>query len=176
MGGGGPPAAAAGGEPPRRPGLPERTPVESLKKGQLTDKEWNDMRDLAQKLGKDLVLSGSLTETDLGLERRYAAMNDPALKEKFPEFRQDKLNSGLVDKGDEKGDVDLWEGSNLSKADLAEIKKVFPKFEKVDTGYKKEDYPTLSKFGDKDEGPGAIIFKANGTVERIEASWQRKKW
>ncbi|MFH1632861.1 MAG: hypothetical protein ABIG63_02485, partial [Chloroflexota bacterium] len=55
---------------PRRPGLEPRADL-GWQKGQLTDMEYNALRDLAQTKGKPIVMSGSLTETDIGLLNRY---------------------------------------------------------------------------------------------------------
>jgi hypothetical protein len=160
----------------RRAGLPERTRAESLLKGQLTDGEWDAMRQMAIELKKDIPLTGSRSETDLGLARRYAVKENPDLAKRFgiPEWRAAKPGSGLIDSA--AGDVDIWEGAGLTEGEKITImKKVFPNVtdRQIDSGYSLKYYPHESALGGE-SGPGALIFRSNGRVERILASWQRE--
>jgi hypothetical protein len=162
---------------PRRMGLPDRTVPESWVKGQLQEIEWQALRQYAMKVHKDLVLSGSLSETDLGLFRRYSAIQDPAIGDRYsiPAYRMEKLRSELVDNNG--GDFDLWEGSHLSRRELGEIRRqIFPEFkiDKPKEGYSLARYPRIESFSEFGGG-GALVFHADGRVTRLPARWQIPK-
>lgn len=159
---------------PRRPGLPLK-PDGGWESGQLTDSEFSFLKTRAQEWGKDIVLSGSLSETDLGLQRRY----NPETRQHLPEFRRTKWGSGLVDKGI--GDVDVWEGSGLSASQYNELLTGFPAGFTTDLptqtdGYNLNRYRDVTSFGNPEYGPGAIVFRPDGTTYRIPAIWQNPNW
>jgi Pre-toxin TG len=164
----------------RAPGLPLRADGGWLK-GQLTDAQFEIMRAEAQRLGKPIYLCGSLSETNLGLYRRYTISEQIYL----PGWRQEKPNSNLVDFGS--GDFDVWEGSNLTLREREEIalklhiiKPNLPEAELellLDLGYSLKKYPTAESLGDPAlQGGGALAFYPNGEVKRIRAFWQTAKW
>jgi hypothetical protein len=161
---------------PRRPGLPTRADG-GWQKGQLTDAEYEFLRSLAKKWGRDIVLTGSLSETDRGLRNR----ENPALQGELPPFRRNKPESGLVKGG--KGDIDIWQGSGLRPEQLNELLLGFnilngERNEQFDLGdpsegYNLRRYPNIHYFGRK---AGAIVFAPDGTTVRIPAPWQYKGW
>jgi len=162
---------------PRRTGLPVRTPEESLLKGQLTDAQWELMRQKAMEFNKDIYLCGSYSETDLGFARRYS-LTGMSNQQKIaigremgmPDWRALKYESGLIDTGF--GDVDIWEGARLTEGEKQSIlKDIFPHVKGMDNGYSLKHYPSAENLGGK-FGPGALVFKADGTVARISAGWQ----
>jgi RHS repeat-associated protein len=156
---------------PRRPGLPTRADS-GWKKGQLTDDEFAFFQWLAQKRGHKIILTGSLTETDLGLQRRY----DTELQKFLPDWRRPQ--SGLVDTGVVR-DIDFGE---LSKLTDTEIQLILNKFQEsypdlritdIDVkGYGEERYPKQGDF----RRSGAIVFHPSGRTERIPAPWQLPNW
>jgi RHS repeat-associated protein len=82
---------------PRRPGLRQRVDG-GLERGQLTDDEFYFFRRLAmarrnQGRMDPIVLTGSMSETDLGFLSRY----DKNLQANLPDFRKNKPASGLVE-------------------------------------------------------------------------------
>jgi RHS repeat-associated protein len=158
----------------RRKVLPLRDDF-GWERGQLLDEEYEFLRAKAQQWNKQIVMSGSFSETDLGLIRRY----DPESQKYLPAFRRSTPKSGLVDIG--AGDVDFWEGSFLSPYQLRVIRNYFkqidPRFVTKDPtglkGYKLRYYPTLDAFN---EMAGAIVFNPGGTTQRIAGPWQRRDW
>jgi hypothetical protein len=164
---------------PRRAELPERTLHEQWIRGQLFDEEWNFFRKMAgpEHLNERIALSGSLSETDLGLLRRY----DPELRESLPDFRADKWWSELIDEG--VGDIDLWHGvrngEKLTSAKVDYIRERLPdslqgfKFDAPSHGYNTRRYPRLETFATKG---GALVFEPDGTVWRVPAVWQQPGW
>jgi hypothetical protein len=169
--------AAALAEPevriiPRRPGLPQRADG-GLERGQLTDDEFHFFRRLAmarrnQGRTDPIVLTGSMSETDLGFLSRY----DKNLQSHLPDFRKNKPASGLVETG--VGDLDFWQGSKLDDAELAAIYKRFPGWEVDAIGYgRSKGYNTIGDFA---KDAGAIVFQVDGTTERVLGAWQRENW
>ncbi len=163
----------------RRPGLPERSLYESWIKGQFKDEEWSAMRAYSMKIGKDIPICGSLAETDLGMSRRYELFSKPELKEQLvqnygiADYRARKPDSKLIDFKKGKGDVDIWAGSTLTKGEKEYIlKNIFPDMRRtIDEGYSLKHYPTLGSLGGN---AGALIFKADGTIERLSSNWQKE--
>jgi len=152
---------------PRRPDLPRRIDG-GWQRGQLTDAEYDALRDFATRNNKQIVLSGSLSETDLGLRNRYSG------EFPLPDWRAKKPHTGLVDTGI--GDSDFWQGSNLSQPELDELAKIFPEnFKKPDTGYSLEHYPALEDFSASGQGAGALVFEPDGSTWRVPATWQETK-
>jgi hypothetical protein len=152
---------------PCRPGLETRTSEEFWRKGQLIDDEFEFFQQLARDRGKKVVLSGSLSETDLGLARRYT----PETQQYLPPWR--KPTSELVDKGKVR-DVDFWEATDLTREEIASIQKRFPDAKEIDaTGYSKSNYPNESSFTTQG---GAIVFYPSGRTVRRSAPWQREDW
>lgn len=161
-----PSQALVGRQKISRPGLELRSQKMFLRMGQLKDSEYRGLKNLAKKFGKDIVLSGSLAETAEGFRQRYHGDDLSILG-----FREEKIHSDLVVHGE--SDIDIWEGSNLSSSELKEVSKCLNNWEVDATGYSVERYPTLNDFGTMDGGPGALVFRKNGSVERILGAWQR---
>jgi len=149
-----------------RPGLETRSSKEFLRMGQLTEGEFSNLRRLAKDFHKDIVLSGSYAETDIGLRRRY-----DLLKVKDLGWRGHKPFSDLVDGG--RGDLDIWEGTGLTQRELDRISETMCGLDIDIMGYNLERYPSLESFGDVNVGPGALVFRSPGAVERILGAWQR---
>jgi hypothetical protein len=152
---------------PRRPGLEIRSDG-GWKKGQLTDAEFEFFQRLARERGKKIVLSGSLTETDLGLARRY----DKDLQRFLPAWRQEKPYSSLVSDGIVR-DIDIAQISALTPTEIARIQKRFPKAEIDVAGYSKFHYPNETSFNIQG---GAIVFYPSGRTVRRAAPWQKAIW
>lgn len=141
------------------------------------DEEWNALRDYAMKLRKDIPICGSLAEADLGMSRRYELIFKPASKGQLVEiygitkYRANKPNSDLIDL--RYGDVDIYAGSALTKAEKDYIlKEIFPKMEKrLDQGYSVGRYRSIERLEGR---AGALVFKADGTVQRLPANWQKE--
>lgn len=159
------------------PRVPGRSDYESWVKGQLTDEEWEFFKARAGDLKKPIVLSGSLSETDLGFTRRY----DLDSQQHLPEFRRNKPYSGLIDEG--VGDIDFWRGprggEKFTQTDLDYVTSHpdFPEslrgFEADPPthGYNARRYPQLETFGGK-TGGGGLVFEPDGTVWRVPSAWQ----
>jgi hypothetical protein len=107
---------------------------------------------------------GGLIETPEGLAVRYDPANRGLLG-----FRGegDKFMTRIIGYGPR--DVDVPEFAGLKPDVLAKIREIF-KVEKVDIDYSIKRYKDLSDLGNK---CGYILFKADGTVERVLAPWQR---
>jgi hypothetical protein len=163
-----------------RKALKKRSNASFNRMGQMTYKEFQWMRQFAKRIGKDIVMTGSLTETRIGMRNRL----DPAVRHLLPEFRQRKPWSSLLDPkvgADgkfEMPDLDFWEGSGLTRPEFDVIEQRFYGWKADHTGYSlaEDYYPKLSNFHTLpkgEPGPGAIIFRSNGSVERILGGWQR---
>jgi hypothetical protein len=179
---------------PHRPGLPRRTEREWRKKGQLTDDEFEFLRQFAQKRGKKIILTGSLSETPWGIENR---IKHP---ERLPGWRRGEDGSSAMpslvhpDKAGKIKDIDFWEGSDLSGPERAEISAYFqPNAQNpnvpipVDAGpdgYSSLLYPLQRSFkepardvGGREAGDGGgIVFYPSGRTERLPATWQVELW
>jgi hypothetical protein len=148
----------------RRPGLGARDAAGFFQKGQMYDTEFEQMRRLAMDSKVDIPLVGGLIETPEGLAVRYDPANRGLLG-----FRGegDKFMTRIIGYGPR--DVDVPEFAGLKPDVLAKIREIF-KVEKVDIDYSIKRYKDLSDLGNK---CGYILFKADGTVERVLAPWQR---
>jgi len=80
------------------------------------------------------------------------------------------LPSSLVEEG--LGDIDIWQGSNLTKKEIDILEKKIFKGKKVDFGYTKENYPNIKSFKGADK-PGAIVFN-EGKVRRMPSKYQKR--
>jgi hypothetical protein len=114
-----------------------------------------------------IVLTGALTETDLGLTRR----NEPKFWQYLPPWLRDKPLPLKLQIG-------VWEGSEVSFAELNQIAETFQHSQEgeieVDmTSYTLDRYPTKASF---ESGEGAIVFQSDGTTQRIAAPWQQSSW
>ena len=151
--------------------------------GQLTKPEVELFCKLAKGRQEPIVLSGSLSETDLGLRNRYTEIWHFWL----PDYRRKQPKSSLVGSSVVR-DIDIWEGSRLEKPEIAQICAFFisqnpaafsqmsaQQIEQlVDQNYSLEHYKTLEAFSKQ---AGCLIFHTDGvTVERVPAPWQLAGW
>lgn len=149
----------------RRPGLEAREATDFWLKGQMYDAEFERMRLLAMEAKVDIPLVGGLIETPEGLAVRYDLSNRKLLG-----FRGDGDHFMTKIIGDSPTDVDVPEFAKLNPSILAKIKEIFNVQLVDNTGYSVKHYKSLSELGEK---CGYIMFKADGTVERALAPWQR---
>lgn|GEM_PF-2876192 len=161
----------------RREGLPIRADGGWLQ-GQLTDAQFNILREEARKRGQPIYICGSLSETNYGLYGRYTIDKQGFL----PNWRQTKPHSDLIDIG--KGDFDIWAGSNMSfeerKALAIKLGIVDPSLDDkelmkiLDDGYSLDDYQSPGDLSTKNGG--TLAFNPDGTVTRYAAPWQEVGW
>lgn len=163
-----------------------RTPLDSPSVlGQFTVPQFLELRELAMKRqgtlfeNTPIVFSGSLGETSAGLNNRYflgkktspSSEIEDHLKEIIPVWRFEKFESDLVEHG-KIHDIDLWEGSVISKQEEQQIKEILGIEDEAlfDTkGYRLERYPSIEVFHQKG---GAVVFYPDGSVGRLNAPWQ----
>lgn len=167
-----------------------RGEILSCGKGQFTDSELYFLRKRAQKAGRPLVVTGGLTDTGVGLARRYQAIctrNDA----QFKPFRHKKLYTGMIDH--DCPDLDIWHASINPSDDgpmLYEERLMLDKLgsfamglcpgpldERLDwTGYSMKLYPAVQHFGyryDEAQNAGAMVIHPNAAEPlRIPARWQ----
>lgn len=161
-----------------RPGLPQRTYQEWALKGMMTDAEFNAMRQMAMSRppgSPPIVLTGSVSETPVGMLNRMDASRQALL----PPWRAAKPQSSLNNNATI-SDIDVWQGSNLSADEMTNLRTIFgaPDAEIDANGYSLKKYADTSNFGQAydpatggNDG-GALIFNPDGSVERVQSSWQ----
>jgi RHS repeat-associated protein len=175
---------ALNGIPPTRQG------VELSEYGLLTKEEVEFFLELAHNRARQgnttpIVLAGSLSETPLGLLRRYhPEYRQFLLTNPDWQFRYKKWWSTLIDTG-LPSDIDFWEGSHLSAEEIDQVKTFFnekyPGTEiEVDQGYKLDYYPKKNFPVSFEKKGGAIIFQiqpdGGDPIKVIKGAWQKGIW
>lgn len=163
-----------------RPGLRPRSDALSERMGQLTVPELRAFQALARARGRSLLVTGSLSETNIGLYNRTHAPH------RLPSWRRRSPVPSLVRApGGVPTDVDLWAGSDLAPEERDALAGFFARAHGVrpeidDAGYSLVKYPTPRSFApplrrrqDADDDGGGLIFYPDGRIARLRATWQR---